>query len=133
MRGLFATFCCVMVLIGPVVVHAFIDERDAIPKLSNSMRGRSEKILWDRTRVDIITPSHAWEVDKPERWAEAIGQSLYYASVTGKKPGVIMLVEDIDRERRYIYRLQIVAAQHGIDVLVKTDDDIEKLPLPPPI
>ena len=50
--------------------------------------------LKDLSRVDCLTQTHAFEVD----WAdgmkvyEAIGQSLYYASQTDKKPGILLLI-----------------------------------------
>lgn len=42
-------------------------------------------------RADCITPHYAIEIDWSEKWAEAVGQALYYASQTGKVPGVILL------------------------------------------
>jgi len=56
--------------------------------------GQAEYSLPDRSRVDCLTDTHAFEAD----WAdglkvyESIGQSLYYAAETGKKPGILLLV-----------------------------------------
>jgi len=50
--------------------------------------GQAEYRLPDRSRVDCLTDTHAYEAD----WAdglkvyESIGQSLYYAAETGKNP-----------------------------------------------
>ena len=78
-----------------------------------------ERTLWDRTRVDYYAKEYAIEIDWAPKWAEAIGQSLYYAEVTGKKPGIILLVKDMDKERRHVYRCQTVAAKYGIKLYVE--------------
>ena len=44
--------------------------------------------MLDGTRCDILTDTHAIEVDFADKWAEAIGQSLKYATQTGKKAGM---------------------------------------------
>lgn len=43
--------------------------------------------------VDCLSDEHAIEVEWAEHWAEAVWQSLYYASGTGRKPGIILLCE----------------------------------------
>ena len=50
-------------------------------------RGVTEHILPDRTRVDCLTSEHAIEFDWGNKWAESIGQSLYYSLQTGKRGG----------------------------------------------
>jgi hypothetical protein len=42
-------------------------------------------VLPDGTRCDCLTDTHAIEFDFGNKWAEAIGQSAYYALQTGKK------------------------------------------------
>ena len=48
----------------------------------------------DGTRCDILTDTHAIEVDFADKWAEAIGQSLNYAMQTGKKAGIVLVLKD---------------------------------------
>jgi hypothetical protein len=43
------------------------------------------------TRADCMTDRLAVEIDWAHKWAEAIGQSLNYAAVTGKQPAVILI------------------------------------------
>ena len=38
--------------------------------------------------------AYAVEFDFAEKWAEAVGQALYYALKTGKKPAVVLIMED---------------------------------------
>lgn len=84
--------------------------------------GEQEVRLWDGSRVDIATDSVAWEVDwadKSLKWAEAVGQSLYYAAVTGKKPGIILIYKDFAAAESNIYKCQTVCAKHGIILRVE--------------
>ena len=63
--------------------------------------GITEFVLSDRTRVDCLTNEYAIEFDFADKWAEAIGQSLYYAEMTGKKPGIAPIVEDSANMRHF--------------------------------
>tara|TARA_R110002020_G_scaffold376130_3_gene587280 strand:+ start:8141 stop:8539 length:399 start_codon:yes stop_codon:yes gene_type:complete len=94
-------------------------ETEAVKALAAKYEGEVEHRLWDLTRVDLLTEEYAIEADWSYKWAEGIGQSLYYAEVTGKKPAVMILVKDIKKETRYIYRLQTVAAKHDIKVFIE--------------
>jgi len=50
-------------------------------------QGEKEHGLSDRTRVDCLTDTHAIEIEFANKWKEAIGQSLHYSLMTGKKTG----------------------------------------------
>ena len=71
--------------------------------------GQAEYRLPDRSRIDCLTDTHAYEAD----WAdglkvyESIGQSLYYAAETGKKPGILLLVrkKNSDKHTRKVKRV----------------------------
>jgi hypothetical protein len=41
--------------------------------------------------VDCLSDSHAIEIAFYEKWAEALGQSLLYASETGLKPAIFLI------------------------------------------
>lgn len=53
---------------------------------------RTEVVLWDNSRVDMLD-EYAIEVDWVEKWAEAIGQVLFYSKITNKPPMIILLVK----------------------------------------
>jgi len=89
-------------------------EAEEVERLAPKYEAETEVRLWDGTRCDMMTATHAIEVDWASKWAEAIGQALYYADVTGKKPGVILLVKDPREEARFIYRLQTVCVKRDI-------------------
>lgn len=81
-------------------------------------KGIAEFVLPDNTRVDCLTKTHAIEFDFANKWAESIGQSLYYSIRTGKKAGVVLIMENKQRDEKYLKRLQRVAKRYCIDVWV---------------
>ena len=76
------------------------------------MSGQSEYVLKDLSRVDCLTDTHAFEVD----WAdgmkvyEAIGQSLYYSSQTGKLPGILLLIRKENSEKHIEKLREVIKA-----------------------
>ena len=70
-------------------------------------KGKIEYRLSDGTRIDCLTNEYAIEYDWAKKWAESIGQSLYYAKVTGKKPAVAIIMKSASDEK-YIKRIQTV-------------------------
>lgn len=72
------------------------------------LNGKTEVVLSDRTRIDIVTDDQAIEVDWSYKWAEGIGQALYYSSRTNKEPGLILIVKDIEKEQKYVDRVKTV-------------------------
>ncbi len=67
--------------------------------------GRKEAVLWDMTRVDCLTKDHAIEFDFAKKWAESIGQSLYYSKLTGKPPAVVLILTS-PTDYRYVKRVE---------------------------
>lgn len=54
--------------------------------------GQMEVVLGDRTRVDCLTFGMAIEVEFAAKWAESVGQSMHYALMTGRHPGVALIM-----------------------------------------
>lgn len=77
-------------------------EADYALPFCEALGGQSEVTLFDRTRVDCLTDDEAIEVDYAYKWAESIGQALYYAEITGKRPAVMLIVKP--GESRFIAR-----------------------------
>ena len=67
--------------------------------------GFAEYHLSDKARVDCLTDDHAIEFDFADKWAEAIGRSLYYANMTGRDPGIVLIMEDSERDYKFLARL----------------------------
>jgi len=55
-----------------------------------------EVVLPDKTRCDCLTETHAIEFDFGSKWAEAIGQALYYAIHANKRAGIVLVLEKKD-------------------------------------
>tara|TARA_B100000315_G_scaffold96475_1_gene88613 strand:- start:1204 stop:1647 length:444 start_codon:yes stop_codon:yes gene_type:complete len=92
------------------------NERDYQEPWCNREGGKTEFVLKDETRIDCLTSEYAIEFDFGKKWAESIGQSLYYAMMTGKKPGVVLIVKK--QNSRYVKRLMKVAEKYKIKVWV---------------
>lgn len=67
--------------------------------------GIKEYVLEDKTRVDCLTDEYAIEFDYAKKWAESIGQSLYYSKKTGKKPAVAIITNG-QNDLKYIQRIK---------------------------
>ena len=78
--------------------------------------GITEYRLKDKTRVDCLLDGYAIEVDFAQKWAESIGQSLYYASKTSRKAAVLLIMEDPNKDQKYLQRLENVSQKHNIDI-----------------
>jgi hypothetical protein len=76
--------------------------------------GITEFVLDDGARVDCLTDEYAIEFDFAPKWAEAIGQALYYAEKTGRKPGVVLILEGDADQSRFTDRLKVVAGPRTI-------------------
>ncbi len=70
--------------------------------------GEKEVSLDDRTRVDCIVGDEAQEYDFANKWAECIGQALYYGAMTAKKPVCVLIIEK-ERDQRFVKRAVTVA------------------------
>ena len=76
--------------------------------------GKTEVVLPDKARVDCVTSSNAIEFDFGKKWAESIGQALYYSAVTGKKAGIVLIMENPEKDQ--VYRTRLMVAIKGLPV-----------------
>ena len=66
-------------------------------------------------RIDLLNDEYAIEIDFAKKWKESIGQSLWYALNTNKKPGIVLIREnDLDT-----YHFQLYAALEYAQLLGK--------------
>lgn len=106
---LFSALLALCLFSGLMVFYA--SPVDAKPKekeyqaaFCEPLKGETEHILSDKTRVDCLTDEYAIEVEFSRKWAEAIGQSLFYSLHTGKKAGIALIVKG-NKEHKYFIRL----------------------------
>lgn len=77
--------------------------------------GQAEVALPDQTRADCITATHAVEFDFANKWYEALGQALYYGLQTGKRPGVVLIIES-PVERKFFLRLNSTIEHYKLPI-----------------
>ena len=76
---------------------------------------RKEAVLWDLTRVDCLAKDYAIEFDFAKKWAESVGQALYYSKMTGKAPAVVLILSSpLD----YLYVNRIERLENGIKIFI---------------
>ena len=99
-------------------------------KFCNEMSGQPKYHLKDLSSngeeitssyPDCLTDTHVFEVDWAEgmKVYEAIGQSLYYSSVSGKKPGILLLIRKENSEK-HIEKVQKVNKFHDLGIRIMT-------------
>ncbi|BDU38713.1 hypothetical protein [Vibrio nigripulchritudo] len=82
-------------------------------------KGEIEHVLPDRTRIDCLTDTHAIEFDFANKWADSLGQALFYSAMTGKKGKVILIVKERTKAR-YLKRIETAIEYHKLDIEVDT-------------
>lgn len=92
--------------------------RDAWAKANG---GTTEVQMGDKTRCDIVTKTHAIEVEWANKWAEGIGQALWYSFQTNKKAGIVIIMSS-EKDKKHLMRLRsLIAGKNlNIDVWVVT-------------
>jgi len=88
--------------------------------ICNKFKGQMEYVLPDKTRVDCLTKTYAIEIDFAEKWAESIGQSLYYGAMTERKSGVVLIMERGAKDMKYLKRFR--KASEGLGISLWTID-----------
>ena len=90
----------------------------------NKNNGILEYELDDKTRVDCLTKKLAVEVDFANKWAECVGQSLYYGIKTNKQPACLLIMENGDKDLKYLKRLKYTAEQKKIKTFIIKPEQI---------
>ena len=121
--------CFLLILSIPVIFSTtalgkhIYKEREYQECFCSKAGGVTEYVLPDMTRVDCLTDDYAIEFDFAEKWAESIGQALYYSIMTGRKPGIVLIIEG--NGERYLKRLRTVAEKLNIKVWTITPSIME--------
>lgn len=104
-----------LILALPVTAQAkrLYLEKEYQKEWCSSHGGIVEYVLPDKSRVDCLTDTHAIEFNFASKQAEAIGQALFYAEITGRLPGVVLILGNPDKDTKYLKRL--LTATKGLD------------------
>lgn len=125
MRILYLTIIFLIISSPAFCQHQYL-EKEYQSAWCSANRGITEYRLTDGARVDCVTQTHAIEFDFANKWAESIGQSLYYGKSLCKNAGVVLIMENPAKDVRYLKRLKAVADLYNITVWTMTPDDMKK-------
>ena len=78
--------------------------------------GVIEYRLNDKTRVDCLLPNLAVEVDFANKWAECIGQALYYGKITNRQAACVLIIENPEKDIKYLNRLRRAVYRKGLNM-----------------
>lgn len=84
--------------------------------LAKTLGAKTEVRMRNGTRCDVLG-THAIEVEFAGKWCESIGQSLNYASQTGR-PGAVALILESKGDERFLTRLREVIAWHKLPIVI---------------
>lgn len=125
--------------LSPFTALVVADQRLALPVLAVRPHSIGEEAGWSRAlakaigareefrtpfgRVDLLTPTHAVEVDWLRKWHEALGQALHYAHATGRKPAFVLILKPEQWPLSQHYRgklglIRDVARNNGVQAFV---------------
>ena len=76
--------------------------RDLFAKESG---GKTEVTLPDKTRCDVVTATHAVEVEFAAKWCEGLGQALWYGFQLDKQSGIVLILRKPE-DQRFVIRLK---------------------------
>lgn len=96
--------------------------------------GEAEVTLEDKIRCDCVTETYAVEIDFGNNWYEAVGQSTYYALLTNKRAGIVLILESV-KDRKYWERLNRLIEAYNLPIEVwavgaGAESEMVKKPLP---
>lgn len=100
-----ASFALCLLLAPVVFAGETLRERDYQTAWCAGRNGKTEVVLPDRARIDCLTDEYAIEFDFGKKWAEAVGQALYYANMSGRKPGIVLILKS-QSDLGYLTRLR---------------------------
>ena len=110
-----AALACLVALCSTTSANELTQARRLAAKYSAQVEVR----LPDDSRVDLLSDTHAIEVDWAPKWAEAVGQAIHYSLLADKKPAVILLLRDPATEWRHLVRAAQVCGRLGIVLYVE--------------
>lgn len=106
----FCLVLCIFLLMLPVQAKHLHKEKEYQKVWCDANKGIIEYKLDDAARVDCLTKKYAVEVDFAPKWSECIGQAVYYAKKTNRKPACLLILESPD-DVRFLYRLKYAVNQ----------------------
>lgn len=117
MNRLLLTLVMLSASVSPLAAKPAKPERWYQERVSAAFKGKMEVVVPDG-RVDIVTATHAIEVEFSAKWKNSIGQALWYALKTGKAAGIVLILEDEKRDTPDAIRLGSVIEANKLPIQV---------------
>lgn len=99
----------------PLALFAKLPEAYYQDKFAKEVGGQTEVTAGDGTRCDILTKTHAIEVDFARKWAEAIGQSLNYGFQFDRRAGILLILER-PSDGRHLIRINSIIRHYDLPI-----------------
>lgn len=109
--------CIIACLVG--CGRSLGDELTECRRLAPKYRAITEAMMPDGSRCDLLSDEYATEVDWVGKWRESIGQATLYSIWTGKKPAVLLLVKDAEKDKIDLLRCRLVCERLQIEMFVE--------------
>jgi len=94
-----------------------ISEAQYIRMINEKLQGQTEYSV-NSGRIDILTETHAIEVERANKWKQSIGQALWYGLQTSREPGIILIIEK-DSDYKYFIQLNTTLGHAGLTDKIK--------------
>ena len=66
--------------------------------------------------MDCLLPDLAVEFDFANKWAECIGQAIYYGKMTDRQAACVLIMENGEKDLKYLKRLRRAAYRKGVNM-----------------
>lgn len=116
----FIILILLLIAILPVEAKRIYAEKVYQTQWCKAHNGKMEYRLSDKARVDCLTDTLAVEFDFANKWAECVGQALYYGRQTKKQPACVLIMENGEKDTKYLYRLRRAAYKKGVNMRTYT-------------
>ena len=107
--------CCILLFATPAHAKRLYPEKWYQEQWCKAHDGQVEVVLPDRTRCDCLIDTHAIGFDFGNKWVESIGQALYYSIQTGKRAGIVLILEK-QKDYKYWIRLNTIIEHYGLPI-----------------
>ena len=104
MRKLIMVTACLVVLAGTSFAEETKDRRWYRDTWCTEHQGTIEYEISDRMIADCVTETHAVRVDFGNNWTQALGFALHYGMKTGKRGGVVLI---LDQSKDYMHWIRL--------------------------
>lgn len=120
MKKFFILLILIFISLPVIATQRIYSEKTYQTQWCKAHNGTMEYRLSDNTRVDCMTDTLAVEFDFANKWAECIGQALYYGRQTKKQPACVLIMENGEKDLKYLYRLRRAAYKKGVNMRTYT-------------